>query len=223
MADVSDGNLPGRAYHHLLEAFGKQQWWPAETAFEVLVGAVLTQNAAWRNVEQALARLSEQKLLTPEAILSAPSDLLRDCLRPSGYYNVKAQRLIAACEAWVELGGEAGVGRMETAALRERLLAVKGLGPESVDDVLLYGLGRPVFVVDAYTRRIFSRIGAIAESIDYQSLQDFFHAGLPSDAALYAEYHALIVNAGKHHCRPRLPRCEDCPLISLCDYAQLGA
>lgn len=223
MADVSDGNLPGRAYQHLLEAFGKQQWWPAETAFEVLVGAVLTQNAAWRNVEQALARLSEQKLLTPEAILSAPSDLLRDCLRPSGYYNVKAQRLIAACEAWVELGGEAGVGRMETAALRERLLAVKGLGPESVDDVLLYGLGRPVFVVDAYTRRIFSRIGAIAESIDYQSLQDFFHAGLPSDAALYAEYHALIVNAGKHHCRPRLPRCEDCPLISLCDYAQLGA
>ncbi len=220
--DAIHDNLPARAYQHLLDTFGEQQWWPAETAFEVLVGAVLTQNAAWRNVEQALERLAEQSLLTPEAILSAPSDVLRDCLRPSGYYNVKAQRLTAACQAWVELGGEEGVQQMETAELRERLLAVKGLGPESVDDILLYGLDRPVFVVDAYTRRIFSRVGAIAESINYEDLQDYFHAGLPKRAGIYAEYHALIVNTGKHYCRPRQPRCPDCPLSSLCEYAKAG-
>lgn len=220
MVDAIHDNLAAEAYQRLLAAFGAQQWWPADTAFEVLVGAVLTQNAAWRNVEQALERLAEQNLLTPEAILSAPSDILRDCLRPSGYYNVKAQRLTAACQAWVALGGEEAIRQMETAELRERLLAVKGLGPESVDDILLYGLNRPMFVVDAYTRRIFSRVGAVAASINYQGLQDYFHVGLPKRAAVYAEYHALIVSTGKHYCRPRQPRCPDCPLAGLCDYAQ---
>ncbi len=210
-----------RAIHtRLLEAFGPQSWWPADSAFEILVGAVLTQNAAWRNVEQAIARLRAADWLSAEAILAAPCDELKACIRPSGYYNVKAQRLRAACEAWVELGGEPGMRARSTAELRQALLAVKGLGPESVDDVLLYGFGRTVFVVDAYTRRILSRVGVLEERVGYDELQARFHASLPADAALFNEYHALIVQLGKDWCRPRGPRCAECPLRPDCAHGQ---
>ncbi|AGY91681.1 hypothetical protein SPICUR_03440 [Spiribacter curvatus] len=214
--------LPG-LIERLSEAFGPQDWWPAETAFEVLVGAVLTQNAAWRNVEQAIARLRARDWLSATAIVNAPGDALRECIRPSGYYNVKARRLLAACETWLELGGEAGLRSMPTPTARAALLAVKGLGPESVDDVLLYGFNRPVFVVDAYTRRIFSRVGVVPADIGYEPLQAAFHAALPPDAARFNEAHALIVAVGKDYCRPRSPRCGRCPLQPACAYGSSDA
>lgn len=207
----------------LSQAFGPQQWWPADTAFEVLVGAVLTQNTAWRNVETAIGRLKARDWLSPSAIVNAPVDALRDCLRPSGYYNVKTQRLRAACQTWLALGGESGIARMSTDAARAELLAVKGLGPESVDDVLLYGFHRPVFVVDAYTRRIFSRVGVVPANIGYNDLQAAFEAELPRDAARFNEAHALIVGVGKDYCRPRLPRCSACPLQPVCDHGRRPA
>ena len=219
MAAMDHHAFPG-LLDRLADAFGPQDWWPAETPFEVLVGAVLTQNAAWRNVEQAIARLRARDWLSATAIVNAPGDELRDCIRPSGYYNVKAQRLTAACETWIELGGEPGLAAMATGAAREALLAVKGLGPESVDDILLYGFSRPVFVVDAYTRRIFSRVGVIPPHIGYEPLQAGFHAALPRDAARFNEAHALIVALGKDYCRPRSPHCRACPLQPACDYGR---
>ncbi len=207
-------------YAKLNRAFGSHAWWPAQSAFEVLVGAVLTQNTAWRNVEKALANLRAVQWLTPAAILAAEPEALAQCLRPSGYYNVKAQRLRAACVAWQSLGGEAGARSMTTEALRTTLLAVKGLGPESVDDILLYGLQRPVFVVDAYTQRILSRLGVIDRPVPYAQLQALFHDALPTDAALFNDYHAQIVALGKDYCRPREPNCSQCPLSEDCRYAQ---
>ena len=212
---AGDAMVP-RLLESLRVALGPQEWWPAESPFEVLVGAVLTQNAAWRNVEQAMGRLRAREWLTPEAILDAPVEQLSDCLRPSGYYNVKRQRLRAACEAWLALGGESGLRAMDTGAMRAALLEVKGLGPESVDDVLLYAFHRPVFVVDAYTRRIFSRIGLVSPRVDYDGLQAMFHNALSPDATRFNEFHALIVTIGKSYCRPRDPRCETCPLQPDC-------
>jgi len=207
-------------YDDLQQAFGAQAWWPAESRFEVLVGAVLTQNAAWRNVEQAIERLRAAALFSPEAILAAPVAQVAECIRPSGYYNIKTRRLRAACEAWMALGGESGMAAMPTRTLRDALLAVHGLGPESVDDVLLYGFERPVFVVDAYTRRIFSRLGLVESRIPYDDLQHHFQADLPVNARQYNEYHALIVQLGKSFCRPRQPRCGDCPLLSRCAHGR---
>jgi endonuclease-3 related protein len=206
--------------NRLARALGPQDWWPADNAFEVLVGAVLTQNAAWRNVEQALARLRARDWLTAASIINAPDDALRECIRPSGYYNVKAARLRAACEAWVELGGEPGIRGLPTSTARAALLAVKGLGPESVDDVLLYGFDRPLFVVDAYTRRIFLRAGVIPERISYDALQAAFHAAMPADAARFNEAHAHIVAVGKDYCRPHAPACHSCPLQPDCDHGR---
>ncbi len=213
---LADRAAVPRLFDRLHGALGPQSWWPAESAFEVLVGAVLTQNAAWRNVEQAIDGLRALDWMTPEAILAAPPKALAECLRPSGYYNVKSQRLRAACETWLALGGEAGIQSMETASVRARLLEVKGLGPESVDDVLLYGFHRPVFVVDAYTRRIFSRIGLVSPRIGYDDLQALFHEALAPDVGQFNEFHALIVTIGKWYCRPRIPRCEACPLRDDC-------
>lgn len=207
-------------YEDLHGALGPQAWWPAESRFEVLVGAVLTQNAAWRNVEQAITRLRDAALFAPEAILAAPVARVAECIRPSGYYNIKTQRLRAACEAWLALGGEQGMAAMPTLALRNALLAVHGLGPESVDDVLLYGFERPVFVIDAYTRRIFSRIGVVDPRAGYDTLQQQFQADLPVDAQQFNEYHALIVQLGKSFCRPRQPRCGDCPVLSRCAHGR---
>ena len=213
---LADRAAVPRLFDRLHGALGPQSWWPAESAFEVLVGAVLTQNAAWRNVEQAIDGLRARDWMTPAAILAAPPKALAECLRPSGYYNVKSQRLRAACETWLALGGEAGIQSMETASVRARLLEVKGLGPESVDDVLLYGFHRPVFVVDAYTRRIFSRIGLVSPRIGYDDLQALFHEALAPDVGQFNEFHALIVTIGKWYCRPRIPRCEACPLRDDC-------
>ncbi len=206
-------------YERLLTAFGPQGWWPGDGgAFEVAVGAVLTQNAAWRNVERALAGLDERQWLSPQAIRDAEPDELGAAIRPSGYFNVKAGRLQALATAWVEAGGDAALAALATDELRRWLLAIRGIGRETADDVLVYGFDRPVFVVDAYTRRIFARLGLIQGDEPYESLRASVEAELAiGDGATQRlnEFHALIVALGKDVCRPR-PDCASCPLASDC-------
>jgi endonuclease-3 related protein len=202
-------------FRGMLAAYGPQDWWPGETPFEVMVGAVLTQNTAWTNVERALTGLAGRIPLTAEAILALPVEALAELLRPVGYFNVKARRLRAFCAAFLDHGGLDGLADLPTAELRHRLLAVHGVGPETADDMLLYAFEHPVFVVDAYTRRIFTRLGALRGNEGYETIRHGFEQALGADAALFNEYHALIVRHGKDVCRPR-PRCADCCLRALC-------
>ncbi len=205
-------------FEALRAAHGPQRWWPAETPFEVMVGAVLTQNTAWVNVERGLARLTALTALAPESILELPEADLADCLRPVGYFNVKARRLRAFCAAFLAQGGLEGLSRLATPALRHRLLAVKGVGPETADDMLLYAFHRPVFVVDAYTRRLFVRLGDLAGNEGYETIRHAFEHALGPDPLLFNEYHALIVRHGKEVCRTR-PRCGDCCLADRCAHS----
>jgi len=194
-------------------------WWPAETPFEVMVGAILTQNTAWGNVEKAISGLKARGLMSPGGMADLDPATLAALIRPAGYFNVKARRLRAFLDYFLGVhGGDEGrMGRGGTAALREELLGVNGVGPETADSILLYALGRPVFVVDAYTRRIFHRLGLSAEDASYDALQRMFTEALPRDAGLYNEYHALIVALGKNCCKPR-PRCAACPVRRQCAY-----
>jgi len=208
-------------FETLHASYGPQHWWPAETPFEVMVGAVLTQNTAWANVERALARLAQRVPLEAGAILALPTEQLADALRPSGYFNVKTRRLRAICEYVLAAGGVEGLATLETAELRRQLLAVPGVGPETADDILLYAFYRPVFVVDAYTLRIFTRLGLLSGSEGYEAIQAVFESALGPDAPLYNEYHALIVSHGKNLCRSR-PRCSGCCLKPECHAAIPG-
>jgi endonuclease-3 related protein len=204
-----------RVYRILLRAWGPQGWWPARTRFEVMAGAVLTQNTAWTNVEKALANLREAGLLDPEVLAAAPGGRLARLLRPSGYFNVKADRLRSLCRWILEEGGLGRLSRRGTGPLRESLLGVRGVGPETADDILLYAFGRPVFVIDAYTRRLFSRLGFVGGGEGYEELRALFEGALEPDPLLFGEYHALIVRHAKEICRTR-PRCQACRLRSLC-------
>lgn len=199
----------------LLAAHGEQGWWPADTPFEVIVGAVLTQNTAWTNVEHALENLRAANALTPGAIVALPLKRLGELIRPSGYYNVKARRLQAVCRFLLDRGGIETLSERDTHDLRDALLAVHGVGHETADDIVLYGFHRPVFVIDAYTRRIFSRLGHIDGSEDYEALRVAFEWALPEDVELYKEYHALLVRHAKAACRVK-PECEACCLRSRC-------
>jgi len=202
-------------YHRLLTAFGEQHWWPGETPFEVAVGAVLTQNTAWRNVERAIDNLKGVDCLALEPLLALPYDELAALLRPAGYFNVKARRLRNLLCHLRDHGGEITTylaGDLDTR--RGELLEVNGLGPETVDSILLYAGDRPTFVCDAYTRRLLTRHGLIDERATYEEMRALFMDHLPEEVALYNEYHALIVRTGYHHCKPR-PRCEGCPLAPL--------
>jgi endonuclease-3 related protein len=206
-------------YDALSRAFGPMRWWPAETPFEVMVGAILTQNTAWTNVEKAIANLKARGLMRAERLAGLDPAGLAALIRPAGYFNVKARRLRAFLDYFLNAyGGDAGrMGREEAVRLRAELLSVHGVGAETADSILLYALGKPVFVVDAYTRRIFHRLGLSAADASYDELQRMFVSALPRDAGLYNEYHALIVALGKDFCRPR-PRCEACPLKRRCEY-----
>ncbi|MFP5349311.1 MAG: endonuclease III domain-containing protein [Gammaproteobacteria bacterium] len=206
-------------YDALYAAHGPQHWWPGDSAFEIMVGAVLTQNTAWINVERAIANLKQANALSPQAIVAAHPKRLAKWLKPSGYFNVKAKRLRAFCRWLIDAGGTAALARLPTDALRARLLAVYGVGPETADDILLYAFERPVFVIDAYTRRIFQRLGAIRGDEDYETLRAAFEQALGPDTALYNEYHGLIVRQGKDICRPR-PRCAQCAVARSCRAAQ---
>ncbi|WP_295455502.1 endonuclease [uncultured Thiodictyon sp.] len=205
-----------RTVHATLEAaYGPQGWWPAQTPFEVMVGAVLTQNTAWTNVERALERLTGRIALTAEAILALDEAALADALRPSGYFNVKARRLRSFCQGFLAGGGLAGLAALDTQGLRRHLLDIPGIGPETADDILLYAFERPVFVVDAYTRRVFSRLGLLGGDEGYEAIRDAFETALGADVPLFNAYHALIVRHGKDVCRKR-PRCQTCCLRSGC-------
>jgi endonuclease-3 related protein len=199
----------------LLARFGPQHWWPGETPFEIMVGAVLTQNTSWQNVEKAVANLKEAGLLSPAALAELPPEVLAEQIRPAGCHNLKAGRLKNLLALIAAQGGVDALLAQPTAALRELLLAVKGIGPETADSILLYAAGRPVFVVDAYTHRICSRHGLIGEESDYFQLQELFMDNLAEDAALFNEYHALLVRLGKEFCKKSKPKCEDCPLAAL--------
>lgn len=203
------------AYGRLYAAHGPQHWWPGETAFEIMVGAVLTQNTAWTNVERAIANLRQAGALSPEAIVAAHPRRLASWLKPSGYFNVKAKRLRAFCRWLIAQGGVESLKEMPTSALRVALLSVYGVGPETADDILLYAFARPVFVVDAYTRRVFARMGAIVGDENYEVLRLWLERAVPRDVAVYNEYHGLIVRHGKETCRTR-PRCDACCLATLC-------
>jgi endonuclease-3 related protein len=205
-----------RVYDALLASHGAQGWWPAETRFEVMLGAILTQNTAWSNVERALARLAQRIALTPVDLLALDQAALADAIRPSGYYNVKAGRLRAFCEALIAAGGEAGLAAMPTRQLRQWLLAINGIGPETADDILLYAFERPVFVVDAYTRRLFQRLGLLAGDEGYETIRQQVETAAGPDPALFNEYHALIVRHAKEVCRARKPRCGECALSAGC-------
>ena len=203
-------------YELLLEAYGPQHWWPAESPLEVLVGAVLTQNTNWQGVEKAMASLKLHNLLNSHKLQAIPTEDLARLIKPAGYYNLKAHRLknLIAFVTEAYSGDLETMGQAETDRLRKELLAVNGVGPETADSILLYALEKPVFVVDTYTYRIMSRHGLVGEEVSYDELQQLFIQHLPVEVKLFNEYHALLVRVGKLHCR-RQPHCQGCPLEPL--------
>ncbi len=215
MTFKASGNQLIQVFDLLLEAYGKQHWWPAETAFEVMIGAVLTQNTAWSNVERAIANLKQAEVLHLNGILGLPKEELAELIRPSGYFNVKAQRLQNYCRFLSENGGEDAMRKMALKSARSALLSINGVGAETADDILLYALELPVFVVDAYTRRIFSRLGMLHGDEGYEEIRTGFEEALGPHVPLFKEYHALIVRHGKETCKTK-PHCDQCGLFGVC-------
>lgn len=206
-----------RVYKSLFKKYGAQNWWPADSPFEVMVGAILTQNTAWINVEQALINLKQAEALSPHIIINTAHDDLAEWLKPSGYFNVKAKRLKSFCHWYIQHDLYDGLKRQPSLKLREMLLSVKGIGPETADDILLYAFERKVFVIDAYTRRIFYRLGMVDASLDYETLRLFFENELDAeDVTTFNEFHALIVIHAKNVCKKN-PSCEICCLFSSCE------
>jgi endonuclease-3 related protein len=199
-------------FDRLLCAYGPRRWWPGDSPLEVMVGAVLTQNTAWRNVERAIANMKERGLMEMEALHRVGEEGLAEVIRPAGFYRLKSKRLKSLIDHFYErYGGSIENARREaTAVLRDRLLAVKGIGPETADSILLYALDRPVFVVDAYTVRFLANHG-LYDGDDYHDVQRLFMDSLPEDVRLFNEFHALIVCLGQRHCKKK-PECTGCPL-----------
>ena len=206
-----------RYYEAMSGALGPMHWWPAKTPFEVIVGAILTQSTAWGNVELAIDNLRSAKLLTPSAILKVHPRRLASLVRPSGYFRQKAKKLKSFVQfLQAKYGGSLKrMFRMPTSELRLELLSVHGIGPETADSILLYAGNHPVFVVDAYTHRIFGRHEITAGKPDYEGVRALFEAALPPHPPFLNEFHALIVNTGKNWCRKSSPRCAECPLRTL--------
>lgn len=206
-----------RYYEAMFSALGPMHWWPAKTPFEVIVGAILTQSTAWGNVERAIANLRAAQLLTPSAMFRVPMPRLATLVRPSGYFRQKAKKLKAFVRfLHARYGGS--LRRMfqtPTSELRDELLSVHGIGPETSDSILLYAGNHPVFVVDAYTHRIFGRHGITDGKPKYEAVRALIESSIPQRPELFNEFHALIVNTGKNWCRKSAPRCEGCPLRSL--------
>jgi endonuclease-3 related protein len=211
-----------KVYKNLLVFFGTQHWWPAESPFEVMVGAVLTQHTSWNNVSQAITNLKTKKLLSPDIIQAAPRGKLVDAIRPAGFQRQKAACL-KSLSNFILRGYHGDLELMrnaDTAILRRELLEIKGIGPETADSILLYSLGQPVFVIDSYTRRVFSRHGLGPSGRGYDEWQECFMSSLPADVKIFNEYHALIVKLAKVHCRAK-PICRGCPLESYKPVKQL--
>jgi endonuclease-3 related protein len=210
-----------KMYERLYSAFGPRQWWPGDTPFEVAVGAILTQNTNWSNVEKAIANLKKGKLLSARAIHGLDKGRLARLIRPAGYFNIKAKRLKAFVGFLVrQYGGSLRrMLKQNIHSVREELLAVHGVGPETADSIILYALEKPVFVIDAYTRRVLSRHGILSYDEPYDKYQELFHRTFETDSdgeesvtSFFNEFHALFVEVGKTYCRPREPLCEHCPL-----------
>ena len=206
-----------QAYELLLDRFGPQRWWPGDTPFEVIVGAMLTQNTNWTNVERAIENLREAGVLDPLAMHRLSVAELEELIRPAGYFRVKARRLRHLLDWLVERHGGSldAMFAMPLAELREELLAVHGVGPETADSILLYAGKMPTFVIDAYTHRVAKRHGWIEEDADYYALKELFEGGVEADEAVYNEYHALLVRVGKLYCRKSVAKCDECPLAKL--------
>ncbi|KJJ85171.1 endonuclease III-like protein [Candidatus Omnitrophus magneticus] len=207
-----------KSYGRMDKLFGELEWWPADTAFEVILGSILTQNTSWRNVEKALANLKRERLLSPDKILKLPAKELAELIRPSGYNNLKATRLKEVCSFIInETGGDLlKFSKQPLKKLRDYFLSVKGVGPETADSIILYAFGKPVFVVDTYTKRIFSRHGIIKhEKIPYAEVQKIVHDNFPNKVKLLNQFHALIVETSKKFCLKNNPKCHVCPLNGL--------
>lgn len=203
-------------YQLLFDRFGPQHWWPGETQFEIIAGAILTQNTNWANVKKAIANLKSAHLLTPEKLYHLDLSQLAELIRPAGYYNIKAKRLKNFVN-WLFSNYDGQLINLEgldTNQLRAELLAIKGIGPETADSILLYVFNREIFVIDAYTARIACRHGLIQPDADYEQLRELFQSNLLQDSQLFNEYHALLVRLGKEFCRPKA-KCSACPLEKL--------
>ncbi len=206
-------------YNRLLARFGHQQWWPGDSPFEIMVGAILTQNTNWNNVEKAIDNLKRAGLLSLDSLSELPQALLAEYIRPSGYYNIKAGRLknfFNLLESDWDSDLQSFLAQSRD-SLREQLLSVKGIGPETADSMILYAAEQPVFVVDAYTHRILSRHAIIDDSYDYHDIQGLFMDNMEEKTSLYNEYHALIVRVGKEFCKKSKPVCHNCPLSGIND------
>lgn len=208
-------------YNRLLHHYGPQHWWPAQTRFEVIVGAILTQSVSWPNVEMALLNLKSAQLLDPAALNTQPVDRLAELIRPSGYYNAKARKIkafVAYLHEHYQYSLDALFSR-DVFTLRKELLSIHGIGPETADCIILYAAGKPKFVIDAYTKRLLSRLGLVSNNLSYDELQAIFENNLPCQTTLFNEYHALIVRHARCICR-KMPMCADCPLFSICKFGK---
>ena len=200
-------------FNRLYKEFGKQHWWPAETKDEIVIGAVLTQNTAWSNVERAISNLKKAGVIRLKDIVCVDESLLKELIKPAGFFNQKALYLKGIASFIEGHGGLSSLSKQDTHKLRRMLLSVKGVGKETADSILLYAFERPVFVVDAYTKRLVSRHG-LSEDLSYDGIQRLFMENLPLDVGLFNEYHALIVKLAKEHCKKK-PLCSGCPLERL--------
>jgi len=213
MTKTSHRKILTGIYRMLYKQFGPQHWWPGDTPFEIAVGAILTQNTNWGNVERAINNLKNSSMLDAHVLHKVPHAKLASLIRPAGYFNIKAKRLKHFL-AFLTTHYNGDIEKMKDEdlhKLRRRLLEVNGIGPETADSILLYALDKPIFVIDAYTKRVLTRHSIIPESATYHEMQGLFHKNLPADTALYNEYHALLVMTGKHFCKPK-PKCQGCPL-----------
>ena len=208
-------------YEKLYRRYGPQRWWPGDGPFETMVGAILTQNTAWTNVDKALANLKAAGALSPEAIRAMPEEELAEVIRPSGYYKTKARKLKSLASYLAGHGDDfARWSSRDAKELRVELLGVHGIGPETADDIVLYAAGLPSFVIDAYTQRILVRLGIAPSGRSYSAFQELFESNLPADAVLFNEYHALLDRHATQTCLKRQPRCAGCCLLDLCETGQ---
>ena len=226
MDDQSVSRALLNIYHQLMARYGRQYWWPAQEPFEIIVGAILTQSAAWGNVEKAIANLKSAKALSPEALRRLTLSQVAGLIRPCGYYNAKALKLKSFAH-WLGEYYDDDLSKLfanNIDHLRQQLLSVHGIGQETADSIILYADNKPIFVIDAYTRRIINRIGLAPDSNSYTAYQNLFMHNLPADAQLFNEYHALLVCLGKSVCRNH-PLCHQCCLNNICHFhiSRLGS